>query len=226
MNLEHELRRLPIDFPPEPDLTGRVRERLEQPRSRRPWLVLALAAVAAVGALLAIPQTRGAIFDFLHIGGVEVQRVATQPQAPSRVTYLGTEVGYGNAQERVDFPLAVPDAQFRAYYDGSVNGGMVNVTWNGLVLSQWHGDQLAFAQKQVGPGSRIVSVSVNGVPGLWITGARHEIVYRDRSGQIDAKTRRLVGDVLLWDKEGLTYRLEGAKTRTQALAAARNLLRD
>jgi hypothetical protein len=226
VNLEHELRGLPIDFPPEPDLTGRVRERLGQPRSRRLWLVPALALVAAVGALLAIPQTRGAIFDFLHIGGVEVQRVATQPQAPSRMTYLGTEVGYGNAQERVDFPLAVPDAQFTTYYDGSVPGGMVNMTWNGLVLSQWHGDQLAFAQKQVGPGSRTVSVSVNGVPGLWITGARHEIVYRDRSGQIDAKTRRLVGNVLLWDKDGITYRLEGAKTRAQALATAGNLLRD
>ena len=226
MNLEHELRGLPIDFPPEPDLTGRVRERLEQPRSRSPWLVPALALVAAVGALLAIPQTRGAIFDFLHIGGVEVQRVATQPQAPARAADLGSETDVDEAQDRVDFPLVAPNAEFRTYYDGSVPGGMVNMTWNGLVLSQWHGDQLAFAQKQVGPGSRTVSVSVNGVPGLWITGARHEIVYRDRSGQIDAKTRRLVGNVLLWDKDGITYRLEGAKTRAQALAAAGNLSRD
>lgn len=226
MNLEHELRGLPIDFPPEPDLTGRVRERLEQPRSRRPWLIPALALVAAVGALLAIPQTRGAIFDFLHIGGVEVQRVATQPQAPARAADLGSETDVDEAQDRVDFPLVAPNAEFTTYYDGSVPGGMVNMTWNGLVLSQWHGDQLAFAQKQVGPGSRTVSVSVNGAPGLWITGARHEIVYRDRSGQIDAKTRRLVGNVLLWDKDGITYRLEGAKTRAQALAEAGNLLRD
>ena len=226
MNLEHELRGLPIDFPPEPDLTGRVRGRLEQPRSRRPWLVPALALVAAVGALLAIPQTRGAIFDFLHIGGVEVQRVATQPQAPARAADLGSETDVDEAQDRVDFPLVAPNAEFTTYYDDSVPGGMVNMTWSGFVLSQWHGDQLAFAQKQVGPGSRTVSVSVNGAPGLWITGARHEIVYRDRSGQIDAKTRRLAGNVLLWDKDGITYRLEGAKTRAQALAAAGNLLRD
>ena len=223
MNLEHELRRLPIEFPPEPDLVPRVRERLER-RSRRPWLILALAAVAAVGALLAIPQTRGAIFDLLHIGGVEVQRVDTQPRAPSRTAYLGTEVGYEQAQGRVAFPLAAPDVPFTTYYDGSVPGGMVNMTWNGLVLSQWKGDQLSFAQKQVGPGSRTVSVSVNGAPGLWITGARHEIVYRDASGQIDAKTRRLVGNVLLWDKNRITYRLEGAKTLAAALAEVRNLL--
>ena len=226
MNLEHELRGLPIDFPPEPDLTGRVRGRLEQPRSRRPWLVLAVAAVAAVGALLAIPQTRAAIFDLFHIGGVEVQRVDTQPQAPARAADLGSEVDVDEAQDRVDFPLVTPDADFTTYYDDSIAGGMVNMTWNGFVLSQWTGEQLQFARKQVGPNSQIVSVSVNGVPGLWITGARHEIVYRDPNGQIDAKTRRLVGNVLLWDEDGITYRLEGAKTRAQALAAAGNLLRD
>jgi hypothetical protein len=222
VNLEHELRSLTIEFPTEPDLVPRVRERLERP-SRRPWLILALAALAAAGALLAIPQTRGAIFDFLHIGGVEVKRVATQPQAPERRFDLGEEVDLSDAQDRVDFPLLEPDASFTTYYDDTVAGGMVNMTWNGLVLSQWRGDQLALAQKQVGPNSRTVSVSVNGVPGLWITGARHEIVYRDETGQIDAKTRRLVGNVLLWDRDGITYRLEGAKTRVQALAAVRNL---
>ena len=222
MNLEHELRSLPIEFPPEPDLVPSLRDRLER-RSRRPWLILALAAVAAVGALLAIPQTRAAILDFLHIGGVEVRRVETQPQAAVRDPDLGRQVGFGEAQGRVDFPLVAPDADFVTYYDDSVGGGMVNLAWSGLVLSQWHGDQLTFAQKQVGPGSRTVSVSVNGVPGLWITGARHEIVYRDAAGQIDAKTRRLVGDVLLWDRDGITYRLEGAKTLAEALAPVRNL---
>jgi hypothetical protein len=222
VNLERELRSLPIDFPPEPDLSSRVRGQLER-RSRRPWLILALAAVAAVGALLAIPQTRAAIFDVFHIGGVDVKRVETQPQAAVRDPDLGRQVDFGAAQGRVDFPLVAPDASFVTYYDDSVAGGMVNLSWQGLVLSQWHGDQLTFAQKQVGPSSRTVSVSVNGVPGLWITGARHEIVYRDAAGQIDAKTRRLAGNVLLWDRDGITYRLEGAKTLNGALAAVRNL---
>ncbi|HET9673481.1 MAG TPA: hypothetical protein VFP31_01640 [Gaiellaceae bacterium] len=222
MNLEHELRGLPIEFPPEPDLTPRVRERLER-RSRRPWLILALAAVAAVGALLAIPQTRAAIFDVFHIGGVDVTRVETQPQAVIRDPDLGRQVDFGEAQGRVDFPLVAPDASFVTYYDDSVGGGMVNLAWQGFVLSQWHGDQLRFAQKQVGPSSRTVSVSVNGVPGLWITGARHELIYADEAGQVDAKTRRLVGNVLIWDRDGITYRLEGAKNLTGALAAVRNL---
>jgi hypothetical protein len=223
VNLEQELRSLPIEFPQEPDLVPRVRERLERP-ARRPWLILALAGVAALGALLAIPQTRAAIFDLFRIGGVEVRRVETQPRAPERDPDLGRRVTFAEANDAVDFPLLAPDEPFDTYLDRSVTGVMVNERWNGLVLSQWQGEQLAYAQKQLGPGSRTVSLTVNGVPALWITGARHEIVYAGPDGQVVPKSRRLVGNVLLWDRNGITYRLEGARTQAQALEAVRNLI--
>jgi hypothetical protein len=219
VNLEHELRALPIAFPEEPDLAPRVLARLERP-ARRWWLAPALAALAAAGALLAIPQTRAAILDLLRIGGVEVQRVETQPRAPIRPPALGREVSFATAQRRVDFPLLSPRAPFTVYVDGS----MVNLRWKRYVLSQWHGEQLPFAQKQLGPGSRTVGVSVRGSNGLWITGARHEIIYRDpASGQIVAKSRRLAGNVLIWEVGGVTYRLEGARTVADARTVARNL---
>lgn len=219
MNLEQELRALPIAFPAEPDLAPRVLARLERP-ARRWWLAPALAALAATVALLAIPQTRAAIFDLLRIGGVDVQRVETQPRAPVRPPALGREVSFATAQSAVDFPLLAPRDPFTAY----VEGPMVNLRWKRYVLSQWHGEQLPFAQKQVGPGSQTVGVSVRGATGLWITGARHEIVYRDpATGQIVAKSRRLAGNVLIWEDGGVTYRLEGARTVADARAVARNL---
>ena len=218
MNLEHELRALPIAFPDETDLAPRVLARLERP-ARRWWLAPALVAVAASGALLAIPQTRAAILDFFRIGGVEVQRVETQPRAPVRAAALGREVPFEVAQRAVDFPLLAPSSSI-AYVDGR----MVNLRWKRYVLSQWRGEQLAFAQKQVGPGSQTVGVDVRGATGLWITGARHEIIYRDpRTGQIVAKSRRLAGNVLIWEAGGITYRLEGARTVADARAVARNL---
>ena len=224
MNVEHELRALPVAFPQTPDLEGRVLARLEQRgRLRRPWLVVAVAAVAAVGALFAIPQTRGAILDFFRIGGEEIRRVETQPRAPERSPRLGRAVTLDEAQEAVNFPLLVPNADVDVFVDDAVPGRMVNMRWSGFVLSQWRGDQIAFVQKQLGPGSRTVSYDVDGAPGLWITGARHEIVYRDAAGNVQAKTRRLVGNVLVWDREGITYRLEGAATSARALAIARNL---
>lgn len=219
MNLEHELRELRIAFPAEPDLAPGVLARLERP-PRRWWLVPALAALAAAGALLAIPQTRAAIFDLLRIGGVDVQRVETQPRGPVRPPALGREVSFAAARDAVDFPLLAPPDPFTAYVDGPI----VNLRWKRYVLSQWHGEQLPFAQKQLGPGSRVVVVTVRGVTGLWITGARHEIIYRDpSSGRIVAKSRRLAGNVLIWEDGGVTYRLEGATDRVDALAVARNL---
>ncbi len=219
MNIEQELRALPIAFPEEPDLAPRVLARLERP-ARRWWLAPALAALAAAGALLAIPQTRAAIFDLLRIGGVDVQRVETQPRAPVRPPALGREVPFTEARDAVDFPLLAPRGSFTAYVDEP----MVNLRWKHYVLSQWRGEQVPFAQKQVGPGSRIVVVTVRGVTGVWITGARHEIIYRDPvSGQVVAKSRRLAGNVLIWEDGGVTYRLEGARTVADARSVARNL---
>jgi hypothetical protein len=219
VNLEHELRALPIAFPDEPDLAPRVLARLDRP-VRRWWLVPALAALAVASALLAIPQTRAAILDLFRIGGVEVRRVETQPRAPVRPAELGREVSLATAQRGVDFPLLVPRDPFTAYVDGP----MVNLRWKRYVLTQWRGEQLPFAQKQVGPGSQTVGVEVRGATGLWITGARHEIIYRDpATDQIVAKSRRLAGNVLIWETGDVTYRLEGAKTVADARAVARNL---
>jgi hypothetical protein len=219
VNLEHELRALPIAFPDEPDLAPRVLAQLERP-ARRWWLVPALVALAVAGALFAIPQTRAAILDLFRIGGVEVRRVETQPRAPERPPVLGREVSLATAQSTVDFPLLVPGDPFTAYVDGP----MVNLRWKRYVLTQWRGEQLPFALKQLGPDSKTVGVEVRGATGLWITGARHEIIYRDpATDQIVAKSRRLAGDVLIWEEGDVTYRLEGAKTVADARAAARNL---
>ena len=219
MNLEHELRVLPIAFPDEPDLAPRVLARLERP-ARRWWLVPALAALAVAGALLAIPQTRAAILDLFRIGGVEVRRVETQPRAPVRAPMLGREVSLATARSTVDFPLLVPRDPFTAFVDGP----MVNLRWKRYVLSQWRGEQLPFALKQLGPDSQTVGVEVRSATGLWITGARHEIIYRDpASDDVVFKARRLAGNVLIWEAGDVTYRLEGAKTLADARAVARNL---
>ncbi len=42
------------------------------------------------------------------------------------------------------------------------------------------------------------------------------IVYRDREGMVREEPRT-AGNVLLWDRGGVTYRLEGAATQRRAL---------
>src|SRR4051794_35015351 len=78
MNLESDLRALQVEWPETPPL------RLELARGRRRWpLAVAIAAVA-VGAAFAVPQSRGAILRFLHLGGASIQFVSTLPRADER----------------------------------------------------------------------------------------------------------------------------------------------
>jgi hypothetical protein len=223
VNIEQELRALPISFPPEPDLRAAVVARLEASTRRRIWPLVAVAAAAALGGLLALPDTRAAIERLLEIGGVRIERVETQPEAERSPLVTGRRVTREEARRAVAFELAPPEPGERLYLDRGVPGGMVSYVRDRVVLSQWEGAQTPWVEKQVGPASRWQSVDLDGARGVWITGAPHSMVYIDRIGQPRDHTRRLAGNVLIWERGSITYRLEGARTLEQALAIARNL---
>ena len=81
MALERELRALPIEWPATPQL------RLELAHERRRWPLVAAIALAAVAAAFAVPQSRGAILRFFHIGADKIQFVDTLP--PETAVYPG-----------------------------------------------------------------------------------------------------------------------------------------
>ena len=232
--LEHELRRLSSDvaFPAAPDLVGGLAERLRaQETSRRrvrPAVLGFVALVVAATAALLIPPARSAILDFLRIGGATIERSATQPTAPSDADLaLGDRVELSEAERVTDFDVRVPPVGTGIYLDRSIPGGKVSFLWRRagrrLLVSEFSGDQLAFVGKTVGPRSRIEYVRVGDAEGVWLAGEPHELLWRDEHGRVKIDTRRLVGSVLLWDADGVTYRLEGARTRGEALAIARAL---
>jgi hypothetical protein len=213
VNLEQELRALAIEFPPEPDLRGAVLARLER-RPRVSWrLAIALAALAVVGALFAIPQTRAAILDFFQIGSVRIERVETQPRAPTGV-FLGEKVSLAEARDAVAIDLAVPD-DYRAVY---VDGAFVTFELRrGVYLTQWGGNGATILRKEAGPDTRFEEVFVDDANAIWVEGAEH-VVFR-------GPNRRIAGNVLIWERGPITYRLEGAEDLERAMAIARNLER-
>ena len=215
MNLEQELRGLAVDFPPEPELRANVLARLERPARRR-WLVATLVVLAAFGALLAIPPTRAAILRVLEIGGVRIERTEDQPTATRTAPITGGPVTLDQARRAVRFTLLVPPQYERVNLHRGVPGGMVSFLWDGHVLSEWQGVQIF--QKTVGPSTRVRQVQIDFAPGVWITGAPHELVYTDSKGEPRHQTRRLAGNVLIWSRGGVTYRLEGARTLEEALS--------
>src|SRR5437764_6044135 len=150
--LESALRALgaQIEFPATPDLASGLRGRLGRPRGWRRPLIIALAAlVVVVGAILAVPPARTAVFDRLGLRGVAIPRVDELPPAPhARTLDLGRLVSLDEARARAPW-LVVPDNTPDAAY---LKRGSVTLLWGTprkarLLLSEFPGQ--AYIEKLV-----------------------------------------------------------------------------
>jgi hypothetical protein len=63
-------------------------------------------------------------------------------------------------------------------------------------------------------------LTVGGRPAAWIAGAPHFVLSVDTNGRTREETLRIAGNVLIWERDGLTLRLEGVSSREEALAIA------
>ena len=236
--LELELRELgaTIAYPSTPDLARAVGARIAARRqpwwralSRRQALALGLAVVAvSAAAVLAVPPARTAVLRFFHIGSVTVERVETLPQARERPlsTGLGSRVSVAQGERIAGFRLLLPPLKERVervYARSNVQSAFLDVRGAGTVLlTEIRGRRsLDFAKKFSGEATRVDPVSVRGEFGLWMQGAPHVVMFEDQSGRIQEFTTRLAGNVLVWTRGDLTFRLEGPLTKQRALEIAR-----
>src|SRR5438128_12355078 len=119
MELERELRALTVEWPQTPDFRLVLEPRR---RSRRPLLVAVALALVALAAALAVPQSRGAILRFLHLGGESIQFVQTLPPARERPLEagLGPPVSEAEAKARIAALLLPPAGRLRLHERGGV----------------------------------------------------------------------------------------------------------
>ena len=235
--LEAALRALgrEIEFPPTPELSASVRSRLtHRPRSARQGrrVLLSLAAVFVAALLVAAglalwPSAREVVADRLGLRGVQVTQVRGLPTATANLN-LGQAITLEDAQQRLSYPiqqpaaLGTPDAVY--FLDLPVGGQVVLVyATNGdrptVLLSEFEGSRAGLG-KGLPPGGSVEEVNVNGNRGLWINGDPHVVFFVDMQGRPQSETTRLSANVLLWENNRLTLRLEGALTRDQAVQIA------
>ena len=95
----------------------------------------------------------------------------------------------------------------------------------GLLVTQNRGQpDHGLARKLVQAGLATVEpVDVNGATGVWISGSPHVFWYLAPDGSVIEDSRRLVGDTLAWERDGVLYRIEGAITLAHALEIARSM---
>lgn len=235
--LEARLRASDADslFPPTPDIAAAVGARLRdgamprraRRRMSRRTLAFALAAALLIpaAAVAAVPDTRNAVLEWLGLRHVEIERSPTPPAArPAANPQLGERATLAGARDRVDFNVLLPTAlgdPAAVYVRASPPGGRVVLVYGRVQLTELEGrESQRYLQKMLGPDARVERVRVGGAPGVWITGKPHGVLYADRNGRFRDETLQLAGDTLIWERDGLVLRIEGARSKADALRIA------
>ena len=146
------------------------------------------------------------------------------------------------ARARVDYEVKVPvlpdlGAPDEVYLRTPPEGGMITLLYGtrpgyppaaetgvGVLLMQFKGDaDDVFAGKRiVEPETEYRVIHVNGEEALWISGASHLFVYSDPTDEF-LGSGRLAANVLLWEEDGVVYRLETALSEAEAIELAESL---
>ena len=229
-----------LAVPDAPALAPRVLQALEPPRpstSRRVRLGLALAVVlvAALLAALAIPDARSALLRFFHIGAARIEvvdelpTVVPEPPELDLEIALGERVSLAQARRRAGFDLLELDERPDRVYLGP--RGTVWFLYGRpdavrLLVAQTPRLRVdePFIHKQLaGAGVHVESTRVRGNPAYFLSGEPHELILIDEHGIPVQETARLAQDVLLWEEDGRTNRLEGDLTLDEALDIANSL---
>jgi hypothetical protein len=226
--LELQLRALAdeIAVPAAPDLTTALRSRIRRTHLLRRTLLVVAAAVAALGVALAVPPARSALLRFFHLEGVTVVKVDTLPAQRARALgpSLGSPVPLAVAERRLGFRFLFPpgarSTQLRVL--GLLGTALLERDGRPLLLSEFRGDVVDLMKKVAGPGSVVEPVRVDGMPGIWVAGATH-FLFLSTSGAISEVPIAVHGSVLLWQRDGLTLRLQGQLSRVDAIRVAETL---
>jgi hypothetical protein len=237
--LERELRHLGASVAwPEPDVAGTVAAELRAGRrAERPvprlslWPRRRVVALIVVGLLL-IAGT--AVAAKLAIGAISIETVPelSTPSAtaspPSPDSNLGNRVTLQKARAGAGFPISLPrdlGPPVDVYIGGFGDSTRVSLLWpqpdapmvlgaqKGLLLMEFAGEDAGAATKETVPETEIEAVDVGDVRGYWIDGP-HQLVLADGS------VVHPRGSALLWERDGVTFRLESKLSKADAIRLA------
>lgn len=218
-------------FPPTPALEQAVLTRISRRRSRARWVAVAVAASLLVVTAAAVAGTP--LLDWLGLRGVELRWADRLPPVQvRRPLALGEATTLEQAGGLASFRLRVPtiddlDRPTAVYHRRSPAGDMVSFVYEAsgrprLLLSQWRSQATEF-EKVLPHGTRVEGVLVAGSPGVWVGGRAHAVWYQAVDGSYPQEPFYLAAPTLLWRHGSVSFRLEAAVTRDEAVRIASSL---
>jgi hypothetical protein len=233
-----------LAYPPTPSLRNAVLARLETERAtgarpvlprRALWSRRRVLVLATVGLLAALALAAAARFA---IGTIEIRvqpgvtpSASLPPVAPGAlgepepaedaVALAGFEPSLpsGPAPDEVyvvDSPFGDPGLLF-AWRPSATYPALPGTDW-GLMLMAFQGDEESVV-KSVQAFEDVHDVSVHGASAAWIP-VPHVLMIETERG---TETFSVQGNVLIWEVDGITYRLETSLDRASALEVARSI---
>jgi hypothetical protein len=177
------------------------------------------------GGAMAVTPIRHAVLDLFDLRGAKVERVPKLPPVPpSRPLNLGRKIPVASARHAASFRALLPSGPVDTAYVGPQPvGGRISLRVGRLLVIEFRGQPSPYLVKEVGPGTKLRPVRVNGGKGTFISGAPHMVIFNNATGQTEPDEIRLAGNVLLWQQGKLIVRIEGARTLAEALALARTM---
>lgn len=237
--LESELRALgrSLDVPPPRDVSAAVLTRLSSAAPARRglsvrlrWLaVVALVLLAGTVTIAASPEVRAGIVSLLRYAGIEIRiDSAPTPLPTGQGTLPDTRtVSLADARAAASFDVLVPSVLGAPDLVQLVDGTpprVVSLMWrSGIRLDAFDGRIEYAYYKKVVDNQSLQWVDIDAdEPAIWIDGP-HPLAYVDRDGVSRTETARLAAKSLLWQKNGITYRLEGDRSLEEMTEIARSL---
>ncbi|MFI7640951.1 hypothetical protein [Nonomuraea sp. NPDC049400] len=212
---------------PRPGAPGR-REDGRRPPARRgrraKWKIVTAVVLVVIAITAATPQGRAAVVRILRFAGIELQIGDTPPKAvttaapmPGQHTVTPDKVA-GEVKFQVKTPKALGDPRSVTVAD---NGKVVSMFWpDGVRLDQFDGGLDPVFFKKLGPPWPDY-VKVGPYNAWWVPGS-HPLGYIQRQDGTEVPLRQ-AGPTLIWQQDTLSYRLEGLKTKDEAVRVATSL---
>jgi hypothetical protein len=215
MSLEDELRALgrsavvpPIDDTLTATVLTRVADIPVRKRLRDRWRTFLAGFLVLLAGLALTPPVRATVAEWLRIGGVQAQPVGSGPTSAPPVPTAAGHLSLERAAQVAGFAPAIPK-ELGPPTGVEASKGFIATSWTGVRLEQFQsGIEPLYLKRYYGSLEYVEQIDA-----FWFK-TPHDLVL------VDKRVVRIAGPTLVWERNGVTFRLEGPdKARAIALAS-------